>query len=193
MRHAWLALALLLPVSAVAAPPTYTLTRDEVAALDEGEIVVRRQDSETGGGAVGIAQVAAPPEVVLDEVMNFEARVSEVGSLRSVERYSKEPHPGTIGAKWTLSMLGISVVFHTLYDCHRDEGYCAFSLDPTKPNDLEAAEGHYLVTPRGSGTRLVYANRMESGQFVPGWMRRWLAGRSLRQQVDGIRKRAEAR
>lgn len=193
MGRAWLALALLLPVSAVAAPPTYTLTRDEAAALDEGEIVVRRQESGAVTGAIGIVQVAASPRIVLEEVMNLEARVSEVGSLRSVELYSEEGLPGPIGVRWTLSVLGISVVFHLLYDCHLDEGYCSFWLDPTQPNDVEAAEGHYLVTPRGEGTRLVYANRTDTGRSVPGWLRRWLAGRSLRQQVDGIRKRAEAR
>jgi hypothetical protein len=193
VHPAWLALALLLSGSAGAAPPGYTLTPDETAALDEGEIVVRREESDTGGGAVGIAQVAAPPRVVLDEVMNLEARVSENRSIRAVELYAEESRPELIGARWTLSVLGISVVFHLLYDCHRDEGYCSFWLDPTKPNDVEASEGHYLVTPRGSGTRLVYGSRTDTGRPMPGWLRRWLAGRSLHQQVGGIRKRAEAR
>ena len=125
--------------------------------------------------------------------MNLEPRVAENRGIRAVELYAQESRPELIGARWTMSVPGISVVFHLLYDCHRDEGYCTFSLDPTKPNDLEECEGHYLVTPRGSGTRLVYASRSDTGRSLPGWLRRWLAERSLRRQVDGIRKRAEAR
>ncbi|MDJ0850418.1 MAG: SRPBCC family protein [Myxococcota bacterium] len=183
-----LALAGLTP----SAPAQETRSEDE-SALDAGEILIRGEERGAGGLIVATAHCAAPPAIVLDEVMNLEARVAENRSLRGVEIYLREHTPQRVGARWELSVFGFSVVFHVLYTCRRDADTCSYRLDPDRPNDVEASEGEYRVEPRGSGTRLVYTSRTDAGPAFPRWLRRWIAGRSLRQQVEGIRKRAEAR
>lgn len=176
-----------------AAPPSPTLTEDEQAQLDKGKIVVRHEETDSGGRVTAITRVAAAPRVVLDEVMDVEAREPESSVLTSVEVYRREQSPDVTGATFTLTILGGKTVFSILYDCHRDQGYCTYVLDPSKKNDIVSSDGYYLVLPDGSGTRLVYASRADTGKSMPGWMKRWIAGSSLESQVDGIRKRAEAR
>ena len=176
-----------------AAPPSYTLTAAEEAKLAKGQVVIRHADSQTGGGVVAFANVQASPDVVLDEAMDLKDRVAENGTITSLDVYHQVAEPEELGAQWTLTVMGSRVVFSIKYECHRDQGYCTYALDPDRPGDLVAAEGHYVVLPRDGGTRLVYASRSDSGRSMPGWVRRWIAGNSLQSQVDGIRKRAEAR
>jgi hypothetical protein len=192
LQSTWLVLALVLAAPSLAGAPAHATTPEDESALNAGEILIRGRERGTGGIVVATANIAAPPSVVLDEVINLEARVAENRSLREVEIYLRESSPERVGAKWTLSIFGFGVEFHVLYTCRRNEGTCTYRLDPNKPNDIEASEGDYVVVPHGSGTRLVYTSRTDTGQAYPGWLRRWIAARSLRRQVEGIRKRAEA-
>lgn len=190
MRPLLCMIALLCVAAAPAAP---TLTQGEQKDFDKGKIVVRHEETDSGGRVTAVTHVSAPPAVVLDEVMNLEARQPESSVLTSVEIYRKQSAPDVTGATFTLTILGGKTVFSILYDCHRDQGYCTYTLDPSKKNDIVSSDGYYLVLPDGSGTRLVYASRADTGRSMPGWMKRWIAGSSLQGQVDGIRKRAEAR
>ncbi|TVQ87252.1 MAG: hypothetical protein EA397_18205 [Deltaproteobacteria bacterium] len=174
-----------------AAPPSYTLTESEEAQLAKGKVAVRHQPADTGGGVVAFAHVKAAPRKVLDEVMNLHARVDENGAITSLEVYLEEKEPERLGATWTLSVLGSKVVFHLLYECQRDDGFCVYQLDPDKESDLVSSEGHYIVTPRAEGTLLIYMSNTDTGRSMPGFLRRWIAGSSLNTQVEGIRERAE--
>ena len=186
-------LALIPLLCLAAAPPSYTLTADEEAKLAQGKVVVRHSDSATGGGVVAFANVAAAPAIVLDEAMDLQDRVAENSTITGLDIYHRSAEPEELGAQWTLTILGSKMVFSILYACRRDDGYCTYTLDGSRPNDLVAAAGHYVVLPHEGGTRLVYASKTESGRSMPGWMRRWIASNSLQSQVDGIRTRAEAR
>jgi hypothetical protein len=184
-------LLLLAPLLCLAAaPPSYTVTPDEEAQLAKGQIVVRHLPADTGGGVVAFVDIAAPPARVLDAAMDLRARVDENSTITGLELYLEQPAPERVGAKWTLTVFGSNVVFHLLYDCARDKGYCTFALDPSKPNDIVASTGHYVALPRDGGTRLIYASNNDTGRSMPGFIRRWIAGSSLNGQVDGIRKRA---
>jgi len=188
-----IAAALLSTAAHAGAPTPPQLDDKEEARLDKGKIVVRHEDTPTGGRVTAIATVQAPPRKVLDEVMNLEARVPESSVLTSVEVYERTAAPDVTAATFTITVLGSDTVFSIRYDCQRDQGFCTYALDPSKENDIVSSDGYYLVVPEGTGTRLVYASRADTGRSMPGWMRRWIAGSSLEGQVDGIRKRAEGR
>jgi hypothetical protein len=185
-----LALAPLLCLAA--APPNYAPTADEEARLAKGQIVVRHESADTGGGVVAFVDVAAPPRAVLDAVMDLRARVAENSAITGLDIYLDQPAPERLGAKWTLTVLGTNVVFHLLYDCDRPKLQCSYALDPSKPNDIVASHGHYIVLPRAEGARLIYASTTDSGRSMPGFIRKWIAGSSLNTQVEGIRTRALA-
>jgi hypothetical protein len=192
-RVAWLLIALLL----AGASPTRAGTRaplpEDESALEAGEIVIRGPQRAAGEAVVATVNIAAPPPVVLEEVMNLEARVAENRGLRTLEIYLRDSNPERIGAHWTASVFGFGFEYHVLYTCRRDEGTCTYRLDPDRPNDVQASEGDYVVVPHGSGSRLVFTSRTDIGSSVPGWLRRWIAQRALRRQMEGIRQRAEGR
>lgn len=188
MRRLLLAVSLL----CLAAAPTPTEpTPDEAEKLDKGKIVLRHEATDQGGRVTAIADVKAAPRTVLDAVMDLEARPDESSVLTSVDVYERTASPDVTGAKFLVTVMGSQTVFHIRYDCHRDDGYCTYALDPSKDNDIVSSDGYYLVLPRGSGSRLYYSSRTVTGRSLPGWVQRWLAGNALEGQVEGVRKRAE--
>ena len=126
-------LALLLPwlVAAIPATPPapIALTPEERAELQAGKIVVRMDDgSETGGGAIGIVDVAADPERAWSALMDLEARVNEIGGLKKVTYYVKREEE--VAARWELKVLTVGVDFHVRYHLDRPNGWVRYSLDP---------------------------------------------------------------
>lgn len=192
MRLQALLLPLVAAVGLAAAPPSPTLTEDETARYAEGKVVIRHEDTPRGGRATAVLRVEAPPRAVIDAIMDLQKRPEESSVLTSVEVYRHDPAPEVIGATFTVTVLGSSTVFSILYDCHRDEGYCTYKLDPSKPQDIVHADGYYLVLPERGGTRMVFSTRADTGRSMPGWMRRWIAGSSLEGQVKGMKERAES-
>ncbi len=172
-------------------PPPLALTADEESTLSEGKIVVRVDPgSETGGGVTGVLDVSAAPDVALDALLDLQARVGEVGGLRSVTRYLDAPEQ--IGVRWELRVLTFDVVFHNLYTIDRARGWVRYSLDPSKDNALASVEGAYQVYPVPAGTRIVYRTETDSGRRIPQWLKRKIATDSLEEQLSAIGKRAEA-
>lgn len=186
-------LLLWLSLAGAAPPPAYTVTAEEEARLTKGEVVIRHTDTEAGASVVAFANVRATPANVLAEAMDLADRKAENNTITGLDIYFRQAAPERLGARWELTIMGSKIVFHALYDCFRDQGYCSYTLDPSKSNDLALSEGHYVVVPTSTGTRLIYASKTDSGRSMPGWIRRWIAGSSLTSQVEGIRKRAEAR
>ncbi len=193
MRRALL-LLLLIPTLALGSvpdtrPAPIALTDSEQSAVSRGKIVIRNEDTPTGGMVTGVADIDATPAAVWAALFDFEARVSELGALEAVSTY-REGEP--LGVRWELKVFGTSVIFHNLY--HRDEaaGWSRYSLDAEKKNDLVSVEGAYQVYTVGDKTRLVYRSMTDSGRSIPSFIKNWLGSRSLNAQLDGIRNRAQA-
>jgi hypothetical protein len=185
---------LLVPWLLAAAPPgPIALTADEVATLAAHKIVVR-SDLPAGGtsaGAMGVLDVAAPVDRTIDAILDLEARVGEISGLKSAQVYERTPT--TLGVRWELKVITTTVVFHVKYAIDRSAGWLPYTLDASKtPNDLVSIDGSYQVYAVPTGTRIVFRSSSDSGRNIPDWVKRWLAVEALTQQLDGIRRRAEA-
>ncbi|TNE88378.1 MAG: hypothetical protein EP330_14950 [Deltaproteobacteria bacterium] len=182
---------LLLPWLMAASPGERpTLSEDEARSLAAGEIVVRQETTDTGAITVAIVDVAATPEHTLAAVLDVKARKDEVSNITDVAYYLEEPD--RLGVTFDLSVVGVGVRFHTLYEVTRDEHLARYALDPSKEHDVVKAEGFYQCFTEGEKTRLVYAGTSDSGRRVPAWIKRWMTNGALQDQLSGIRTRAEA-
>ncbi len=189
-------LALVLPWLLAAVPldppPPVALTADEQGEIDAGNIVVRMDTSgDTGGAATGITDVAADVDQVWRAVLDLKARIGEVGGLKGVEYYLEQGD--RLAARWQLKVLTVPVVFHVDYRLDRPNGWVRYALDTSRENDLVDVQGAYQMYPNDrGGTRLVFISETDSGRNIPTWIKRWLATDSLREQMGGIKARAEA-
>lgn len=182
---------LLLPGPALAGaslPPE--LSAEETALLAERGVVIRQETSETGAVTVAIVDVRATPEATLDAVLDLEPRKDEVSNISDVTVYLDTPERK--GVTFDLSVMGVAVRFHTLYEIDRSGLITRYALDPSREHDVVKAEGYYQCFKTSEGTRLVYSGASDSGRRVPAWLKRWMANNALEDQVRGIRDRAES-
>ncbi len=179
------AYAFLLGVSATPPAPVAVST-EESALLQSGGVVVRYGGDRAQ--TVAMVDVRATPERVMAAVMDLPARVQDIGALSGVETYNAVGDD--ISAKWTMNISMVSVVFHIQYDCEMAKYYCLYTLDSTKPNDIESSNGSYQAYAIESGSRLVYrTDSMAAG--APEWLRKRLASSSATEMLLGMKARAE--
>ncbi len=168
-------------------PAPIVVTDAEAVQLYQGDIVVR---DEGQGETVGIVDLQSTPKRALQELLNLPARVDEVRPIQSINVLQSSDT--RIVAQWQVGMLGIHAKFHVWYETDWTEGWTRFGLDETKPNDIKNASGSYHVYPHNGGTRLVYRSDADTESKMPSWIREIHTGRSMRQQIAGIKARAEA-
>jgi hypothetical protein len=172
---------------ALATPAPLHLSADEAATLEKGQLVIRHSD---GKAAIGIINIAATPANTWREVLNVEPRVQEVGTSTFCEIYQRSDD--TLKVTWGLGVLGLSVNFHLVYRIDNAAMFLEYTLDTTRENEIDFAVGSYQVHAHGTTSRLVYRNEANPKPKMPAFVRSFLINRSLRQQLDGIKARAEA-
>ncbi len=177
---------LLTLVAVASVPPPIATTSTEEAQLAHGEIVIRDHGH---GETIGIVDLKASPKRVLEELLNLKPRVEEVVPIREISYVERSPE--RIVAQWKVGMFGINASFHIWYETDWEKGWTRFGVDQTRPHDIDHASGSYQVYVHGSGSRLVYRNDADPGSKLPNWARELLASRSMRQQISGIKARAE--
>lgn len=195
----WLSLLLLLPALAMAGLPTppapLEFSADELASLADRDVAIRLEETENGGLSVGIVEVNATTAATMAAILDLPPRVDETGALREVEVYdavaATGDEPEKLSAKFALRVFGTSVVFHVNYEIDRPGLWAVSTMDETRENDLVSLYASYQVFETPTGSRIVYRSQSNSGRSIPGWIKRWLADSALKEQLKGIRARAE--
>ena len=179
-------LMLLISFALAGSPAPLIFSAAEEATLAKGEVVIR----DSGKGmVVAVIDVDATPAKVWPEVLDIERRVEEVGSSTGCEVYHRSDDP--LKAKWGIGMMGVSASFHLIYTIDSASMVMSYTIDESKENDVAYAVGSYQVLSRGDVARIIYRSEADPKSKVPGWLRSLLTGRPLRQQLGGIRARAE--
>lgn len=196
----WMSTLLLWPTLALAAlpapPPPLELTAEEQETIADRDIAIRLDETDSGGTSIGIIDVNASPRATIDAVLDLPPRVNETGALKEVTVTSQAAasggEPEKLSARFALKVMFTNVVFHVNYEIDRDAGWAVSVLDETQENDIVSAYSSYQVIPTETGSRIIYRTRSDSGRSVPDWVKTWLANNALKDQLSGIRARAEA-
>ncbi len=195
MRKAAFLLASLLLLTAAGVPksppPPVELSAAAASTVNGGGVHVENIWDEATKMYVTFAvmDVKASPGAVIDAAVDLKARIGEVGAITDVILYRDEP--GVRGGEWVLSIMGSENRFSILYEHDRSRGWCYYSLDKSRKNDILGSEGSYQAYAHNGGSRVVYRGYNDSGKAVPGFVSRWLGNSSLTDQMTGIKNRAE--
>lgn len=137
--------------------------------------------------------VHATPEQVRDAVLDLQARADEGWMVDAVSVYRDKSSADHIHrrARWELSILGIEIVYHCRYDWDRERSEIRWSLDDSRENDLELAEGIYELDARSGGTRLTYTVEVGSEHRAAKPLKRSITARNVRKLLESVRERAE--
>lgn len=184
-------IVLSLVATALAARPAWpTLTAAEQARFDKGELVLRADTSTPVTNSTGISKVAAPPELLWREALDFEAKRGENPTLRQLEEYARLS-PDDWFVRFELSVYGVKVVIHDHWTCVPAERYCTWVQDPDRDSDVRGEVGYLLVRPEATGSAITFHSEFESEVWAPGWVRKWLANDQMINIVDKLKERTE--
>lgn len=176
---------------ALAATLTWpTLSAEEQAQLEAGEVVVQADTSGDKTISTGVIRINANATKTWAAVLDFPARVPETPGLVSVKEY-KRISPSDWFVRFEMSRFGIRAIIHDHWTCDLAANQCSWGLDPSQASDLELNDGWMLAKTSGSVTYLAFHAELIVKQWVPGWVRRWLAVDSMDNTLSKIRDRAQ--
>lgn len=179
----WLGLAL-------AAPAAVQPSSAELEQLSRGAVVVRPAPDSTGE-MIGIVDLpGASAEDAWRVIFDWDMRVESVGAITAVTQYAPESDPGGLGVTFELSVLGNAITYHLRYTVDRAGGWCSFTLDPQREHDIAGTHGSYQISQLPDGIRLIYRSRTDAGRAIPGFVRKWVATSSIRDQLAEMQRRA---
>jgi len=172
------------------APAFPSLSAEEKAKFNAGELVIRADTSSPTTVSTGIVKVKAPPELLWTETLDFPARLPENPTLKSIEEYGRIS-PDNWYVRFEMSIFGIHVTIHDHWTCFPAEFYCTWAQDPDAKSDVREEKGWLLVVPHAEGSAIAFHSEFISEVWAPSWIRKWLANDSMVNVLDKLRVRTE--
>ena len=177
---------MLLPLSIALAAEA--LTAEEWASLRAGGVVVHADTSGSDTVSTGYVLVDKAAAPFWGDVLDLEARIPENGTLRRIEEYRRvSPYEWFVAVD--MEVFGFDVRFTNHWTCAGNT--CAYTLDPSRPNDLTLCDGYFKVDEVEGKSLLTYHSRSRHEVSVPGWIRRWLAIDAVNNLLAKLKRRAE--
>lgn len=171
--------------------PTWpTLSADEQAELDAGEVIIQADTSGEKTVSTGVVRINTTADKAWTAVLDFPARIPETPGLVSVTEYKRNTASDWF-VRFEMNRFGIRAVIHDHWTCDLGQNYCTWALDPAKESDLVLNDGWMIAKTTGNVTYLAFHADLVVKQWVPGWVRRWLAVDSMENTLSRIRDRAQ--
>lgn len=171
---------------AAAAP----LTDEEWSSLRAGQVVVHADTSGPETVSTGYVLVNKAPDPLWGDVLDLQARIPENGTLRRISEYRRDsPYEWYVAVD--MEVFGVGVSFTNHWTCQGNT--CAYTLDPSRPNDLTLCDGYFKLEPVEGQSLLTYHSVSRHRVRVPGWVRRWLAIDAVENLLGKLKSRAEGR
>lgn len=175
------------------APPAVTLTTDDVAKLEAGQLVMKQSQAGNGGKAIAFQHIAATPDRIWSRITNYAMYPSWVDNVEHCKVYKTEgPY---IFADFGLAVMGIDVQYFIKHTYKPSEGYLTWTLDYSRQSDLDDSVGYWRLTPVSSSppvTRLEYAVDIRFKGWIPGFVQSYISSKGLTSAVAWVKKQSEA-
>ncbi len=189
---------LLLPTASLEADEAATdgLTAGELAAIDQGGVVIKTDTYPTGNGARGARVngyciINTLPDVAWSIMLDYHKFDQFMPRLEKVEVLEQTPR--TMKVTETVRV-PLGVISYTVDLTFRPEQRTAsWMLDKSRKNDLAETFGSWEFLPYGQGkTLLRYTTTLDSGFFVPRFLEELLLRSNLSDALLSLKRRAES-
>jgi hypothetical protein len=159
------------------------------AALTAGEVLTSIVADDVNGRATveAAAIVPAPPLRVWETLVDFPARPRFQPGTQEVRVVRTEGE--RVWVAQHLRFFGIDVRFTIINTLDPSRGVLRWILDESAPHDIAATTGTWRLArvEAGQQTLVVYRGWTDTGRYVPGFVERFLTGRSLPKLMTGLR------
>eukprot|EP00929_Paragymnodinium_shiwhaense_P063762 TRINITY_DN31890_c0_g1_i2.p1 TRINITY_DN31890_c0_g1~~TRINITY_DN31890_c0_g1_i2.p1 ORF type:complete len:415 (+),score=54.77 TRINITY_DN31890_c0_g1_i2:117-1361(+) len=183
--------------------PLPALTAADQQLLAAGDIVRRQERKQENGHSTGrglfVADVDAPPSVVLGCLQDFENYSRMIPVVRHVEvtsRVTEDPAKGCFQAWCDYKVSKFFLPFCVNHSVKLQEGSVDFKLHPSNVGLLlRKAVGKWIVRPAPGGdpnrTRVYFTVRLRASWLCPHWLVEYAAGRAMKRATSWLRPYVE--
>lgn len=176
------------------------LSAAELETLAAGKLVMRQEEDPTRGKGLAVRDMAAKPEDVMQELVDFKNYAKKVSMCSKSTVYARS---GAGRGKERVKVEMSSTILPGWYfNCYFDHTVdvkgrsMIWSLDYDKRSDLDDVQGMWYVAPHPSKegwSRVYYQIDMRLRYKVPGVLYRALSKSSLSSAVSWVKDHSERR
>lgn len=174
------------------APPTVSLSTDEVAKLTAGDVIVKQQKVESGGRGIAVFHINATPSKIWSKITDYARYPQMVGHVEACSTYK------TVGSdiytRFVLSVVGTEVEYFIRHVYKPEQGYLTWTLDYSRLSDLDDSVGYWRVTSLSEApavSRLEYSVDIRFKGYVPGFVQDMIAKKGLTDAASWVKRESE--
>lgn len=169
------------------------LDSEDLATLARGEVVLKQSRGSSRGVGVAVEDVAAPPNVVWGQLLDFGSYASKVPRIKVCENY--EVSGCELKTRFVVQACpGYSVEYFVRHVYAPHANALVWTLDYDRKSDLDDVHGIWRVTahPTHSGwSRVEYSADLRLKLGVPGFIVDTLTKKALREACSWVKLASE--
>lgn len=180
--------------------PDVTLKASEVSKVDAGEMFIAQSMSADGlsGRSTAVQSIAAPPNTIWDQLLDFNAYPAKVDKLNECKIY--EDKPKGMGNRQLKVMMKIAAAPGFNYEYYCDHTYSAkeksliWTLDYERDSDFDDVTGHWYVCPhpeKENWSQVYYSADLKLKGWVPKFILNILTTTAIKSAVTWVKRESE--
>ena len=177
------------------AQPVPVLNAMEVKTLESGETVLKRILKPDGSQeGLAVQRMNAPAELVWATLLDFNHWDQMVDNVLSTEVY--EQSGADIKVLVVVGVGFIKLRSHVHHVLDRTAGQLTWTLDVSRPSDLVANSGFWLIRESADDSRtctVYYSTKIATKAWAPAWLDSFLAQQGLPRAVAWLKRESEKR
>lgn len=192
-----LALAVLLPTSAFAAKPALPeLSEADQKKISDGKIVLKKTELGEGASIVNaVVELGASPDELWPILFSVDHMKESSGSIKSLEA-TRDEFVGSdrfLDLSYVLKVGWSEIKYSVNRHYTASDDTMRWTLDKSKPADIEWTEGSYSFYPASSPDKVLflYRARIVTGKAIPKWLEEDLTESSLKKYIKYLKETAE--
>mmetsp|Transcript_21537 Transcript_21537/g.43401 ORF Transcript_21537/g.43401 Transcript_21537/m.43401 type:complete len:328 (+) Transcript_21537:64-1047(+) len=177
--------------------PDVTLTQQDMLKIDEGELWKHSWESNGIGGGIAIRDIAAPRDMVFEQVAKLEEYVGKVPFLKALRVYDRKDKGEEIieKAEYNLKIAPmVSYEYFVEHHINKHLGILHFFLDYDRKSDFDDMQGKWILEnhPTKPGwTRAWYQIDMSLPKRMPKPIKALLTNQGLASAIEWVKKASE--
>ena len=192
-----LGLALLVPTSAFAAKPALPELSDaDKTKIAEGKVVLKKTELGEGNSIVNaVVELGATPEELWPVLFSVDHMKASSKSIKSLEA-TRDEFVGKdrfLDLSYVLKVGWSEIKYSVNRHYTASDDTMRWTLDKTKPADIEWTEGSYSFYPSSTPDKVLflYRARIVTGKSIPKWLEEDLTESSLKKYIKYLKETAE--
>lgn len=184
-------------IATAQSPPEHPLlTPERVTQLEAGEIVLVKMKEDSGeksasAKAAVMGVINKPAKDAWATLTAFGTEPEFMPRVETVEKY--DTAPPHVGLHFMIKVAWKKINYYLLMTLDAAAMRMTWVMDETKPNEIAAASGSWLVLPWGEDRCIaIHETAVDTGMAVPKFIAQMLMNQDLPGVIEALKQRVES-